>query len=296
MNGYGFLRKPRWIVLTIVVLSLVVLMINLGFWQLRRLHERQHTNAAITSAQASVEGPLASVLPPATALDATAAYEWRAVTATGTYDVARQVLVRNRSQDSLPGFHVVTPLDLGDGHALLVNRGFLPLAQENAPPLPASGTVTVVGRLRPTQTRGALGPRDPTEGTLAAVARVDIARIQQQTPQQLEPMYIELTGQEPAVSGGVPTAIPLPELDDGPHLAYAVQWFLFSALAVLGLMALARKTARTPGGERSRDQRRSRSAGKGLPDANFERSPTGTDANTAPMSDATPAGASSPDR
>ena len=88
----------------------------------------------------------------------------------------------------------------------------------------------------------------------------------------------------------------VPELDDGPHLSYAVQWFLFSALAVLGLIALVRKTARTPGGDANRGQRRSRSTGSGLPEASLDRNDIGTAANTEPITDATPAGASSPDR
>ena len=56
--------------------------------------------------------------------------EWRSVEASGTYDTGAEVLIRNRSFDGAPGYHVVTPLVIADGTALLVNRGWIPLSPE----------------------------------------------------------------------------------------------------------------------------------------------------------------------
>ena len=81
------------------------------------------------------------------------------------------------------------------------------------------------------------------EGTLTALARADIARLQQQTAYPLLPFYVELESSTPADAGG-PTPIPLPDLDDGPHLSYAFQWFIFATLAVIGWVVVVRKSGR----------------------------------------------------
>jgi surfeit locus 1 family protein len=192
--------------------------------------------------------PYDLLVPPGTTVDATGPEEWRVGTATGTYDSSAQVLIRNRSLDGAPGYHVLTPLRRDNGTAVLVVRGWVPLASANstAPevPPPPTGTVTVEGRLRPTQNPGALASRDPADGTLATLARVDIPRLQKQTPYPIAPAYMELMSSTPPEAGSLPVAVPLPELDDGPHLGYAVQWFIFSACAVVGWFVLVRKSAK----------------------------------------------------
>jgi cytochrome oxidase assembly protein ShyY1 len=124
----------------------------------------------------------------------------------------------------------------------------VPLSTSNSEtpdvPPPLTGTVTVDGRVRPTQNPGALAARDPAAGVLTSLARIDIPRIQQQTPYPLAPAYVEMSSSSPAPTTALPTVVPLPELDDGPHLGYAVQWIIFSICAVLGWFLLARKSAR----------------------------------------------------
>ena len=243
---YGFLRRPKWIIFTFGVILLIVLMVNLGFWQLRRLDTRKAHNAQISARTASAEVPLADLVKPDTPMDATADVQWREVSATGRYDESQQVLVRNRTYNGIPGYFVLTPLEVPGGDVVIVNRGFVPLETSGTKPkVPAapSGVVAVNGRVRSTQKRGLFGPRDPVEGTLTEVARADLARLQQQMPDHLLPVYIELETSDPSEARGI-TPVPLPELDDGPHLSYAIQWFLFSALAVVGWVLVVRKTAK----------------------------------------------------
>ena len=241
-----FLGKPKWIVLTVLVVVATVAMVWAGFWQLRRLDERRDRNAVIRERAAAPVAPASSVLNPDESVDeARAAAEWRNVEASGTYDAGAEVLIRNRSLDGAPGYHVVTPLVMADGTAVLVNRGWIPLSPEAgvAPevPEPTPGEVTVVGRVRGSQERGALGPTDAADGTLEQLARVDVARIAQQVPYPLLPAYVELESQDPAAPQPLPRLIPTPELDEGPHLAYAVQWFIFATLAVGGWVLLVRR-------------------------------------------------------
>jgi len=244
---YRFVLRPRWIAFHALVVLLVVVMVDLGFWQLRRLDERRDRNGDIEQRSALPAAPVDDVIAPDGDPAIAADTEWRSVTATGRYDADHQVLIRNRSFDGAPGYHVVTPLVTGRG-TLLVNRGWIPYGDDAGPvvPPPPTGEISVTGRLRPSQTRGRIGPRDQAEGTLEQLARVDIARIQAQTPGRLYPLYVELVDAVPP-AGDLPRLIPLPELGDGPHLSYAGQWFLFSACAVVGWVVIVRRAARQGG-------------------------------------------------
>ncbi|HZM30052.1 MAG TPA: SURF1 family protein, partial [Acidimicrobiales bacterium] len=149
MANARFLLRPRWLLSHALVALLVVTMINLGFWQLRRLDEKRDRNALIEARQdepvVAVEDLLA---PEATAREVGAA-RYRRVTASGGYDDAATVAVRNRTQDGAAGAWLVTPLDLGSGDRVAVIRGFVGLtADGSAADAPApEGEVTVTGQV-----------------------------------------------------------------------------------------------------------------------------------------------------
>lgn len=248
-TSYRFLAAPRWLAFHVLVVLLVILMVNLGFWQLRRYQTKHEANLRVQErATVPAVDPRALAGAPVAGPDGT---EWRIVLARGRYDADAQVAVRNRSFQGTGGLHLVTPLVLDDGTAVLVNRGWIPVESAGAPPVPPDGEVTVQGRVRGTQERGDIGPRDPAEGTLTQMARVDVARIQQQVPYPLLPFYVELAGQEPPPVGRFPLVLPDPAFDDGPHLSYMAQWWIFSVCAVAGWVVVVRKSARararTPG-------------------------------------------------
>ncbi len=225
-----FLGKPKWIVLTVLVVVATVAMVWAGFWQLRRLDERRDRNAVIRERCRSPGGTggLGARTPTSRSTRPgrlRSGASWRR---SGTYDAGAEVLIRNRSLDGAPGYHVVTPLVMADGTAVLVNRGWIPLSPEAdvAPdvPEPTTGEVTVVGRVRGSQERGALGPTDAGDGTLEQLARVDVARIAQQVPYPLLPAYVELESQDPAATQPLPRLIPTTRAGRGtaPGLRRAV--------------------------------------------------------------------------
>jgi surfeit locus 1 family protein len=244
---YRFLLKPRWIAFHLLVIALMVAMVNLAFWQLRRLDEKKAFNALVRSRSAAAVVPLDVLVPVGADASAVPPVEWRTVRAIGRYDATGQVLIRSRSLGGRPGYHVVAPLVLADGRALLVNRGWIPIGTDPkappAPPAPPGGEVTVDGRLRASQHKGTFGASDPATGTLSALNRVDVPRLARQLPSPVVPAYVELTGQEPS-AGALPTPIPLPALNEGPHLSYAVQWFVFTICAAVGWVLVVRKSAR----------------------------------------------------
>jgi surfeit locus 1 family protein len=248
MSRYRFLTRPSWILFHVVVVLLVILMVNLSFWQLRRLHERRSFNSEVRARTSAAAQPFDSVVPPGTSIDAARLDEWMTVNLSGTFDPSAQILIRNRTLDGAPGFYILTPLRRPDGTAVLVVRGWIPLTSSNSStpdvPPPAAGPVTIDGRVRPTQNPGALASRDPADGILTTMARVDIPRVQQQTSYPLAPAYVEMSASTAAPSGALPVLVPLPVLDDGPHLGYAVQWIIFSICAIVGWFVLVRKSAR----------------------------------------------------
>ena len=243
-----FLR-PWWVVSHVLVVALLVVMVNLGFWQLRRLEERRDLNALQaerTAAAVVAVDVLAAEIPAAGGLEDV---EYRVVEAIGRYRVADEVAVRNRTLGGRPGVWLLTPLVLADGPALVVNRGWVPQSSSDPsarPPTPApAGEVIVRGVVRLSEQRVGLGVADPAGGRLASLARPDIDRYAAQLDYPVHSFYLQLNSQDPP-PGDYPLMLALPAPGDGPHLGYAVQWFIFSAIAVIGYPLVLRHVSRRP--------------------------------------------------
>lgn len=248
MARYRFALRPRWILSHVLIVLLVVTMVNLGFWQLRRLHEKQAHNAVVERNEAVPVANIESLLQPGDPTSRGSELAFRRVSAAGTYDTGNEVIVRARSLNERPGVWVASPLRLADGNGVIVVRGFLPtqgtLQAVPADAEPPRGPVTVQGLVQETQTRGLIGPTDPGGVRLTDVARVDVERLQQQVPYHLYPVWLQLTSSSPAQAGSEPEVLPPPTLDEGPHFSYAVQWFIFSTIAVIGYPLILRRSAR----------------------------------------------------
>jgi cytochrome oxidase assembly protein ShyY1 len=234
---YRFLFTPRWIAFHLLVVVAIVTMINLGFWQLRRLDERRAFNEAVSDRIVFPPVPIDELVGTPTV---NRAREWRPVEATGTYLSEEEFVVVNRSEGGVAGDLVVTPMRLVDGSVLLVQRGFVPLSETVAPA--PEGEVDIVGRLRLGQERRRGQVSDPAEGELTEVQRIDFDRLGPQLPGPLVPMWVELVSSEPAETGPFPQPVALPDLDEGPHLSYAVQWFIFAIAVTVGWVLAVRKS------------------------------------------------------
>jgi cytochrome oxidase assembly protein ShyY1 len=241
---YRFLLKPKWLAFHLLIIVLVVVMVNLGIWQLHRLQSRRAFNDEVRSRAGLPTLPIDQVVTPQIrTVDDGDLVEWRAVTVEGTYLADQQVLIVNQSQDGVPGQDVVTPLRLADGDLLLVNRGFVP--ESDTAPAPPGGTVTVLGRVRTTEKRTFGGLSDPAEGHLTELHRLDIERMAKQLPAPVLPVSIDLVRSQPSAPSD-PAPIPPPELTEGPHLSYMIQWWIFSACAVVGWVLAVRRSAQKP--------------------------------------------------
>lgn len=246
-----FLR-PRWLLTHILIATLAVTFMSLGFWQLRRLDERRADNGRIAQNLAAPEEPLAQTLdrhghdPDA--------LKYRRVQVTGRYRPADEVLLTPRSSNRQAGHHVVTPLELEGGRsAVLVERGWVPFAMDTPPisgAAPPTGEVTVSGILFPTQAATRYGSSGTTgtvdslgDGHLTFLSVTDVDRIQPQVDVPLLPVSILLQQQTPPADGlPIPGAPPVES--EGNHQSYALQWFFFAAIAVGGYPLLLRRSWR----------------------------------------------------
>lgn len=241
---YRFVLRPRWLVGHVTVVLAIAVMISLGFWQLRRLDERRAYNQKLDERTAASTADL-SELAPRTERDVDAV-EYRPVRLTGSFHTSDDVLIGYRSLHGVSGHHVVTPLVLADGTAVLVNRGWVPAHFAEDWPVPDAaaprGAVEVTGYVRASQTRGSFGPRDPDSGELRLVSRVDIDRIARQIDEPVRPFWLQM--QAPVPADGIPAPVPLPDLGEGNHLSYAFQWFIFATGSGVGWLILLRVSAR----------------------------------------------------
>ncbi len=242
-----FLR-PWWLVSHVLVLVLIVVMINLGLWQVRRLEERRDLNA-LQAERTAAAVVATDVLAAEIAGGGVEEVQYRVVEATGRYRPGDEVAVRGRSLNGAPGVWLLTPLVPVEGPALVVNRGWVPQSSSDPaarPPAPVpDAEVTVRGWVRLSEQRAGLGVADPSEGRLASLARPDITRYAAQLDYPVYPYYLQLNSQDPP-PGDYPVLVALPAPGDGPHLGYAVQWFIFTAIAVVGYPLVLRHVSRRP--------------------------------------------------
>lgn len=235
----SFLLRRRWLVAHAFVLVTVPVCIRLGLWQLERLEERRAHNALVARRGTFSPQPLAAVGDPGAAA-------YRRVEERGRYDPAREVILLGRSLNGRPGNHVLTPLVTAAGTALVVDRGWVP-SETGRPPAPGArppeGPVRVAGVLLPTEGRGPFARTAPP-GAVTTLSRADVERLAAQLPYPVYPLYLRLEGQDPPQPGELPLPAPMPPLDEGPHLGYAVQWFLFGTIALVVYGANLRKEVR----------------------------------------------------
>ncbi|CAN5683178.1 SURF1 family protein [soil metagenome] len=236
---FRFMLRPRWIGLSVFAIAMVAICARLGVWQLDRLEERREINRRYA---AGLEAPPASL---ETLLERGGSLAYRRAVATGRFDPAREVILYGRTLDGRSGNHVLTPLVLADGRAIIVDRGWVPFEMDH-PPLaeaaPPEGDGDVAGTLVADQPGGA-GEITAGEDRVTIVRTVDIEAIARDVPYQLVPWFLQLRTQSPTATE-LPVPEPPPVLTEGPHLSYAFQWFAFAAIGAVGYVILVARQVR----------------------------------------------------
>jgi cytochrome oxidase assembly protein ShyY1 len=225
--------------LLVLSILLAALFVRLGFWQLHRLHERRDFKASVLRAERAPVQPLEGLVSVRSDPDRVA---YHRVVVSGRYQSADEVIVFGRALHGEPGNHVLTPLLTPNGRAVLVDRGWVPVEMDH-PPVPKAapppGQVRVTGLLLPPE------ESSPGSGRVRVVTKVDPEAIASGFSYPVYPVYLQLQSQQPPQAGPLPVRPPPPDLNGGPpNLSYAIQWFSFAAIALVGYVILAMRRDR----------------------------------------------------
>jgi surfeit locus 1 family protein len=230
------------------ILAMCAVCVRLGFWQLDRLEQRRARNAVVLAGMRQAPRPVDAALV-AEMRRNPARLAYRRVVARGRYLPAAEIVLRGRVEGGRPGVHLATPLLLDEGGVLLVNRGWVPAADAITPserPAPPAGTVAVEGILQEVPVTQDRGGRSVSARGDTAYRRLDRGEAGARLGGRVLPMYLQLLGDTGRAARSLPVAVPPPPLDEGPHLGYAIQWFSFALIGVVGLFVLLRRRGAAP--------------------------------------------------
>ena len=235
--------RPRMLVLLVLLLAAAALCARLGAWQLDRAQVHGAAAAERHTAElvAAPAVPLDDVLVPQTTF--TGDLVGRKVAVTGTYDADGQLLVTGRAHDGTTGLLVLTPLTTTDGAVLPVVRGWVATpADADAPP---AGAVDVTGYLQASEQAGT----GVADGQTDAISSAELLN---SWGGPIYTGYLVVSSSDPAQCDSVALLDPPTKPGAGlniQNLAYAAQWWIFGAFAVLLWLRLVRDEARGSGPE-----------------------------------------------
>lgn len=226
------IKEPKAILKSAIALLLIAGCLWASQWQFQRGIDRQDRNQAIES-----QLELATVGLKEIDRDF-ANFEWRTVSASGSFDSTKQILLKNRYFEGVYGYEVLTRFTADDGRSFWVDRGWVKAGKDattapevTAPPI---GQVLITARLRLDRSlpQGAFFALPESGGGM-------ISKLNAQADSNSEGFYLDL------LSGSVPSLTPtvaaqVPELSDGPHLAYSLQWIFFAGLIIYGRILIRR--------------------------------------------------------
>jgi cytochrome oxidase assembly protein ShyY1 len=218
-----FLLQTRWLIGHVIIAAVAVLMTVLGFWQLDRLDQRKERNA---DAEAAMNAQ------PLTMVPGVLTSEYTHVKLAGTWRTTGTRLVRYPLLDGQPGYYVVTPFNVAGQRDILVNRGWIPVDRGKTLAATAittpEGFTSVEGYFRRAETVNKPEGKNEGDPPLPTVTGIDKPWIQAtSTTDPLETKPLEG-----------------PDLTEGPHFSYALQWFSFCIIAVAGWFALLWRASR----------------------------------------------------
>lgn len=227
------LIRPRWIALTIILLAFIYLFIRLSFWQFDRYDQRILRNEQTYSALSSSPKYIESLS------QLSEMKQWEKVELKGNYKNEHSKLVRKQYLGNSLGFWIITPFEITNGDRILINRGWIPIGSSASTdqniPLAPPGNVNIEGYLQPFKSSVA----QPTDLPINQVNNIDFKYFDFEIANDF---YLQLAKSSPM--DNQVAIIPLPELSNGPHLSYAIQWILFALLLPIGWYVLLKNESK----------------------------------------------------
>jgi cytochrome oxidase assembly protein ShyY1 len=222
----------RWSGWLALVLAFSVACVMLSNWQFSRREEALSEMAQVAIYYDAVPTSIDSVAE-LNAFDEK--NQWRPVQMTGHYLVKNAVLVRNRPLNGQPGFLELVPFQLSDGRLIAIERGWIASDDKyqapNSFPLPSSSEQTIIARLRPSEPSL---ERSAPEGQLATINIDALIKAEGIKDRMFSKLYARISSESVPVANN-PKSLAKPELDEGNHLSYALQWIMFSLMSIAAL-------------------------------------------------------------
>lgn len=229
------MRTRTYILIAISVIAVAVC-VRLGIWQLNRRNERIAYNNSISTRLTDAPTSLNS-LP-----SDTSQLRFRRVNLHGVYDYSHEIVLTNRVRNGSPGVHLITPLLFnGSDSAVLVIRGWVYTPDgvtANIMDWREADSLSSDGFVIPLPTPGAGNVQSPTNPN--AYRWIDLAVLAKTIPYPLHNYVVVLAG-DTTHQEGIPPRVSPPILDEGPHLVYAIQWFSFATIFLIGTVFFVRK-------------------------------------------------------
>ena len=225
-------KEPWALFKSLIALLLIIFCLWGSQWQYHRGVDRHARNAVIEERISKSAIELSTVtgnLPD---------YEWQTVSSVGTFDADKQILLRNRYNDGKYGYEVLTLFRSTENKSFWVDRGWVQAgATATTPPVVSvvpTTQVSITGRLR-------LDSSLPRGSFFALPSKGEglVSELNAQSQLDTEKFYIDLlSGSDTSLTPEVTAQ--LPELSDGPHMAYALQWLFFAGLVIYGRILIRR--------------------------------------------------------
>lgn len=231
MSEWSFLRSRRWAGYLALVVVFAIACCALGSWQLNRRSEALAEVARIDANYDAQPVPVAEALPDPSGFDID--QRWQVVELAGTYLADEEVVVRNRPFGGSSGFEVITPFRVDDGTVFMVDRGWIAQASDGRPSeiaAPPMGHVEITARLKAGE--GRIAGRTSTG---VEFATIDLPELAERVGESAYTGAYGVLVQSASDAAEPPLAAPRPVRDEGPHLSYALQWFVFAIMAFIGL-------------------------------------------------------------
>jgi len=225
---------------TLLALLAAAVCVRLGVWQWHKGVLRSAEGARFA------RGAERTLLLGATAPEALPLFQ--RVSVSGELDGAHQFLLDNRSFHGRPGYEVLTPLTRDGAVTLLVDRGWVPFTGSRArlpevslgesAPLDLSGRVAELPSVGLASGRAAPAPTDPWPKVTSFPTPAEL------TAAFGAPLQARILLLDPAAPAGLVRDWQPPGMSPLRHLAYAIQWWCFAALALIVWAVLGVRRAR----------------------------------------------------
>lgn len=229
----------RWLAWLILASLFAVACFFLSQWQFSRRAEAVARIELVQNNFDQALAPLGSLTEPFESKN-----EWRPVELEGRFLVEDAFLVRNRPFNGAAGFLQFIPFETKDGTLVAVETGWLPSGNEqdepDLVPVPTEDAVKIWGRLRPTEPKSS---KDAPAGQLASVNSSTLFEKAGLSGQTLDSVYLRL-GESYRPGEVLPKVLGKPDLNEGNHLSYAMQWILFALMAFGALWWAVRQELR----------------------------------------------------